>query len=413
MNQNNRAPLRSTEGYKNLSRSVAANHVKTEAAKKNKHISSNLLQNFFNSNWMQWLFHYLKSRFGPKHSFPTYEKSTDKGIYTLESINSNKLIKIALIADWATDTVESTHIGNEVRKHEADYSIHMGDTYFVGAPFEIENNFLPDNFLWPYGSVGSFALTGNHEMYSNGKAFFNKLLPCWMGLFYPGRSAQKASYFCLENDYWRIIGLDTGYRSVGIPFLEILFSKADLRPEIVSWLKSELNLPNDNRGLILLTHHQYASSFEKTYPAAAKQLAKLIPADKKVLWFWGHEHRFAMYGEYSIPDGITAYGRCIGHGGMPISLFKENSGKQLKESNLVLFDNRFCKRIEDTDVGHNGYAILNIEDEKLNIDYYDEHQLLVSEQWQYNKTKQMIEGEVIINHCPELDLRQDIHQAIQ
>jgi len=31
---------------------------------------------------------------------------------------------------------------------------------------------------------------------------------------------QHASYFCLENEHWRIIALDTGYRSIGIPVLE-------------------------------------------------------------------------------------------------------------------------------------------------------------------------------------------------
>src|SRR2546430_1465408 len=95
---------------------------------------------------------------------------------------------------------ESDEIGNEIATmHQSDYSIHLGDTYYVGAPFEIKNNFERNNSSWYYGTVGSFALTGNHEMYSNGKPYFETLLPM-MGLFRPTRIPQKASYFCLEND---------------------------------------------------------------------------------------------------------------------------------------------------------------------------------------------------------------------
>jgi hypothetical protein len=206
----------------------------------------------------------------------------------------------------------------EVTRHQPDYTIHLGDTYYVGDKKEIRNNFLPNASFWPYGNVGSFALNGNHEMYSNGYGFFDELLP-WMGLYHSKPVKQKASYFCLENEHWQIIGLDTGYRSVGIPILELLFSKADLRPEIIKWLKEELKVEDSNRGVVLLTHHQHTSAFDKTYPAAARQLAEVF-GKRKVLWFWGHEHRLALYGQFKTDGGITAYGRCIGHGGMPVSL---------------------------------------------------------------------------------------------
>jgi len=248
-------------------------------------------------------------------------------------------------------------------------------------------------------------------MYSNGGPYFDVLLPM-MGLYHPQRVIQKAAYFCLENDYWRIIGLDTGYRSVGIPILEIFLSKADLRSEIVSWLKDDLKIENDNRGLLLLAHHQYASSFDKTYPSAAKQIAKIISEQKKVLWFWGHEHRFAIYGKYKVPGGITAYGRCIGHGGMPASLFDGSGRKKLRESNLVVYDNRFCKMVGEERVGHNGYAILKIEADKLEVGYYDEKDLLVKEHWHYDKEKKLIEGIDITNHCSGLTSHQDISKAI-
>lgn len=409
---NKHRPKRVAKNYQNLSRSVMQSHARTELTKSPKAKKLNQLSIFFSNRLFLWLFHYIKSRFGKRHEFLTYEGNADKGIYPLYSHSKSNSVKIALAADWGTDTEESKLIAEAVATHKPDYSIHLGDTYFVGAPFEIENNFKPGESDWHYGSVGSFSLTGNHEMYSNGNSYYEKLLP-WMGIFHPQRIPQKASFFCLENDFWRVVGLDTGYRSVGIPFLEYFFSKADLRKELVEWLKNDLKIQNDNRGLILLSHHQYTSCFDTKYPLAAKQLAEIIGKERQVLWFWGHEHRFSIYGNYSTIDGIKAFGRCIGHGGMPTDIIKKPFQQNAKESNLILFDNRISKQIDDTDVGHNGYAILTIENENLNVDYYDEKDLLVTEQWKYDKNRQIIIGKSIKCNNTQLHLQQDIIKAIQ
>ena len=404
----NREPTREINDYKNLTHFVAQNHARVESTKP-KHKAGNLLEKFLSSQWVLWLFHYVKSRFGPRHKFQSYKTTVDKGIYQLHSSHGSSIIRLALLADWGTDTRESKQIGLAVAHHKPDYSIHLGDTYYVGAPFEIKNNFTPRDSFWHYGSVGSFALPGNHEMYSNGGPYFDILLP-FMGLRHPQKIIQGASYFCLENEYWRIIGLDTGYRSVGIPFLEIFFSNANLRSEVVDWLINDVKIKNDNRGLIFLTHHQYVSAFDKEYSSTSAQLQKLIGKNRKVLWLWGHEHRFAMYGRYCSTNGVNAYGRCIGHGGMPASIVKD--GKKIKERNLVLYDNRIRKQFGKTNVGHNGYSIMTINNENLTVDYYDEKKLIVTEQWTYNKTGQTIEGKSIVDHCKELNEQQNIMNAI-
>ena len=59
-------------------------------------------------------------------------------------------------------------------------------------------------------------MNGNHEMYALGKAYFKIMLQT-LGMREPSTGQvrpQKASFFCLENEHWRIIGLDTGYNSV-------------------------------------------------------------------------------------------------------------------------------------------------------------------------------------------------------
>jgi hypothetical protein len=56
-----------------------------------------------------------------------------------------------------------------------------------------------------------FCLDGNHEMYARGFAYFDRILPALGPMLHGKPCAQKASFFCLENEYWRIIGLDTAY----------------------------------------------------------------------------------------------------------------------------------------------------------------------------------------------------------
>jgi hypothetical protein len=407
-----RSAGRKTHDYVKLSRWVYSNHYKTEKTKPKEGPPPNPISRFLHNRIFLWAYHYIKSRIGPRHKFMAYpEQGEQKGIYQMECFSDRDFTTIALVSDWATDTEESRAIGLKVDKHEADYTIHLGDTYFVGTHKEIQQSFDPANSFWPYGEIGSFALPGNHEMYSNGDPYYHSLLP-WMGLHYPKRLPQQASYVCLENDYWRIIGLDTGYRSVSIPLLEMMISHADLHHEELEWLNHDLKLREDNRGLIFLTHHQNVSSFSRNYPVPGQQLGEIIGSDRKVLWFWGHEHRFAMYGKYAPPDGVSSYGRCIGHGGMPIDLEKHPEKIKPDEKNLVLYDNRPRTQINNTDLGHNGYALLKIDQANLEVEYYDEHQMLVAEQWVYNTQTKSIEGKDIKAYHDQLEKIRDIQQAI-
>src|SRR5215210_5260197 len=106
MNEN-RQPARDVKDYKNLTRSVAQNHARTEIKKNKEHTSGNMLDQFMHKKWVLWVIHYVKSRFGKRHPFNTYENSNDKGIYQLTSVNNAGSVKIALLADWGTDTEES------------------------------------------------------------------------------------------------------------------------------------------------------------------------------------------------------------------------------------------------------------------------------------------------------------------
>ncbi|HWJ29176.1 MAG TPA: hypothetical protein VNS32_21730, partial [Flavisolibacter sp.] len=108
---------------------------------------------------------------------------------------------------------------------------------------------------------------------------------------------------------------------------------------------------------------------------------------------------------------ITAYGRCIGHGGMPISLVNINALKP--GSNPVLVDNRPNKEVAGKPVGHNGYAIMELEDQQLQISYYDEENLLLVEMWEYDPVAQTIVGKDIQIKCTGLSMIQDSKKAIE
>lgn len=372
-------PPREKTDYVGLQRSVAQNHLKTEVAKKERHS----IKDFITTTIWKWLRYYIKNRFGRKAAYPSYV-GEDKGIYPLEEGGL-----VGIVSDWATDTDESCAIITRMGEFNPGYTVHVGDTYFVGAPSEIEANFLDEDCPWVRGYKGSFALLGNHEMYSRGIAFFAKLLPT-LGMQLPNGNyaGQGAGFFCLQNEHWRVLGLDTGYHSIGkFPFLEMLWlfePDCRLPTTVMDWLRTEVKLgdPADKRGLVILTHHQYMSAFmgQKERMKPAEQLAELIGTERPVIWIWGHEHKFALYQKAQAGKGITAYGRCIGNGGMPVELkSKEFIRVPLKKGSdkLVMVDTR----LSDDGFGYNGYAMLKVSGAELVIQYYDSKQLLVEEAW--------------------------------
>lgn len=335
-----------------------------------------------------WLRQYVMFRIGPRHAFKTYDLqgAGDRGIYPLRE--EDGCIRLALAGDWATGTDEAHDVGQQIKEFKPHYTIHLGDVYYVGTEREVEENFLghanPENDYkpcrWPAGKFGSFALSGNHEMYSRGFAYFDRMLPALRHVTDDGGAEeQKASYFCLQNDHWRIIGLDTAYNSVGLPVLEFVFPPSCALPdEVVEWLRKVVAPDADERGIVLLSHHQYFSSFDDWCPRAAEQLSKLI--SRPVLWLWGHEHRLAIYREYGIENGLRAFGRCIGHGGMPVELPTE---VRHPECPLEFVDDRRYPNDEGLDIGFNGFARITLESNRLLAEYVDlRGETVFSETWE-------------------------------
>ena len=361
---------------------------------------------FLPSKLIKWIPQVAKYWFHKKHAFRDYT-APDRGTGI---IPIDDRVKISIAGDWGTGTDEARIVGAAMEKADPDFTIHLGDVYYVGNTTEVRENFLGEKtspytpVKWPMGAKGGFALNGNHEMYADGNGYWRMALPR-MGLRARGAewgAGQWASFFCLENTHWRIIGLDTGYNSTRLDFgkLPVLQRSKWLRkttlfkpdcaiPDpLLAWLQESVNPDGDKRGLILLSHHGPQSAFESWYQLPARQLAKLI--HRPVIWFWGHEHRLAIYEKFGVKDGVESYGRCIGHGGMPV---ERGARPDIPDCRWVAWDNRRYPSDEPVNVGYNGFVSLSLNGPAMHIAYYDLNQSrLLTEDWHIDIESGVLEG---------------------
>lgn len=354
-----------------------------------------------------WLRNYLAYVFRPKHDFPAHTMSPQHAMYDLLDENRTDTVRVALVGDWGTGTEESEKVAAQMTAFAPHFTLHIGDVYYVGDPPEMNENCLgiknPNNnydpVKWPTGKLGSFAMNGNHEMYANGGGYFDVFLPR-LGLCVNGKmTGQQTSFFCLQNSNWRILAIDTGYNSLGVPVLgqiplinKIPGIGADckLPDPLVEWLKSIVLTTQDNRGLVLMSHHQYVSGFEGEYHKPAQQLWD-AGVRRPVLWFWGHEHRLAGY-ELGGSEHLQAFGRCVGHGGMPLSLAPPKANQQVPK----FYDSRTGAQ----GYGVNGHVNLLFSGRNLEATYVDlDGTKILREQWSVdpNGVVQFVSAERLIS----------------
>ncbi|WP_025764871.1 metallophosphoesterase family protein [Dyadobacter tibetensis] len=392
------------ETYLDLGHNQVENHAKAQQKIYDRKTSeestvTRKLSEFFKTNVIGFAWHYLRSRFGQRHPYLCYPKGDDNGCYPLlPALPKTELVTLALLSDWASDTIESDRVAELVAQRRPDYSIHLGDVYFVGTEKEVYENFTAPYASWYYGGSGSLALPGNHEMYSNGKAYFRHLLPAMYASDGKVKHTQKAGFFCLENQYWRIIGLDTGYTSVERPFVEIIRPPdCHLRKEQIDWLRDVVRIgdASDRRGIVLLSHHPYFSAFREAYPVPAQQIKELMgDAARPLIWFWGHDHRLVIYNKTQQENGPEVYGRCIGHGGMPVEI--EWPGKEAEREKIQFYDTRVRTVVKRHRLGYNGFVLLNLQGSQLEAQYIDlDDKLVAKEQWVLNAQNGQLEWEFI------------------
>jgi hypothetical protein len=298
----------------------------------------------FDSNdmlgWAGSLFDWLKGL--KKHPFITHDDPP-------AAIGGS--FRMGLLSDWGTGLYGAPVCASSLLKDgRFDMLMHLGDVYYSGDLDEVEERFLK---LWPRieGAVNR-ALNSNHEMYSGGYGYFDRILPDFQ---------QRASYFACQNEHWLLIGLDTGYH------------EHELDDVQVAWLTRLINAAGTRR-VVLFSHHQPFSLFESQGGKLVKQLYKVLDASRIFAWYWGHEHRCAIYDKHPV---WNLYGRCIGHSGFPYfrdqfknSALTGSGWVRLPGKNLV----PGCELLDGpnphiagngADYGPNGYVVLAFDGRTL------------------------------------------------
>ncbi len=111
--------------------------------------------------------------------------------------------------------------------------IHLGDVYYAGLTDEYDRKMLAH---WPMradetAKFRSWCLNGNHDMYSGGYGYFERLLAN------PVFGSQRGfSCFSLENQNWMLIALDTSYDPA-----DELGMRGDLSPDQAAWANGLLD----------------------------------------------------------------------------------------------------------------------------------------------------------------------------
>jgi hypothetical protein len=274
-------------------------------------------------------------------------------------------VRLILMADWASGVKRAKNVGDQIKEQlkpanagdRECHVIHLGDVYYAGREFEYER--LKSS--WPVNEsdaskVGSWCLNGNHDMYSGGKPLFDFLTRDTRF------SRQKGcSYFALENADWLIFGLDSAYESDG--------TKGDaggLAAPQTEWIMTQIRRAPQKK-VILLSHHQPFSAWENESPAMVAALEPLLKGPREVAaWFWGHEHRCAVYEKAH----NIRYPALIGHGGVPVYASKKEPDPAKEK--VKFWDQRSFPHLLEH-YAYLGFAVLDLDGPQGSVQYLDEN----------------------------------------
>jgi hypothetical protein len=274
-----------------------------------------------------------------------YRRHTAQGDFVIgEELPADA--RLAVVSQLGTGVDGAARVMRQIAAKKPSAVIHLGDIYYSGVSFEVERYFLAPlrEHLDPAG-IRCFSLCGNHDAYSGGAGYYETLLPAL---------SQPASYFCLRNDDWQFIGLDTGLHD-RIPGRGPTY----LEDSEVEWLGDKVR-NSGRRQTVLLSHHQLFSAYESiadTYynESIYGQLSDLL--DSVALWFWGHEHRLAIYETFDALKPGLARARSLGR------------GTQYAPSETVFPEVR-VKESAHLKEDVYGYAIVELKGAGARVEYY-------------------------------------------
>lgn len=317
--------------------------------------------------WLQGLFDYVNSQ---RVNFHIHTGRTD-AIHPINAPDDAE-IRIAIAGDWGGATSAAAAVKKSIERHHPHYTIHLGDVYYSGRREEEIHNLVQ---AWPPGSLGSFALNSDHEMYSGGDSYFNITL--WSRKF---TLQNNLSYFALYNPYWLIIGLDTAYFAYNYSLLYEQGMLNDPQDPFqgsaqVQWLR-ELLLEHPAKGVIVLTHHDGFEIDPLSGRVCPKplwtQMTSELRGRREWWWYWGHVHAGIVYWPVVFPDGTRVRTRCAGHGALPSQPFSSDLHRMGDTKIGVEWAESERAPAPDTRRARNGYALLTLSGRSITEEFYDE-----------------------------------------
>ncbi len=284
-------------------------------------------------------------------------------VSTPQTIPIPATVQIALAGDWGTgdwrtaaNPAPSTDVRTLMPSLRPDFTIHLGGVYYAGTSDQEQHELVK---LWPKGSIGSLALSSNHEMYSGAKPYFQAIAN-------PPFEIQKGcSFFALQNNYWIIVGLDSAYYADenGLYMEGALYPANTPNAQNSFLLEQQANAQASGKKLILLTHHNGLDETGSSTTALYGQVMAAFPGGgAPAYWYWGHVHAAAVYQNQNIAC------RCCGHGGLPWG-----EASELANPNVLWYENRSAN---DPDIPQrvlNGFAVLSLNGPKIQETFYDEN----------------------------------------
>lgn len=266
---------------------------------------------------------------------------------------SEEKLTVAMVGDWGTGLPSSREIARHMAAVQPSITIHLGDVYYSGTKHEVETRFLPD---WPGGSIGTFAVNSNHEMYAGGEGYFQSTLR--QSAF---AEHQKASYFCISAPGWQIIGLDSAYAAS-----DFLYQKGRLSDPQISWVEAQL-AEGARRGQrsIVLSHHNPIDVHGGSDQPFLDQMLRAAEPHPFEFWYFAHEHVAARYAPFG-PQGRQFLGRCVGHGGVPYA--PEKIGDAANGVRVEWTETELADDPEETRRAKNGFVLLVLDSNTRKLD---------------------------------------------
>lgn len=260
--------------------------------------------------------------------------------------------KVAIVGDWGTGQDVAKNVLAQIRRKSPDVVIHLGDIYYSGTAFEVDQYFYQIwNTILDLSKTPTFTLAGNHDMFSGGAPYYALI----------DKLGQPASYFCLRNDNWQFVAVDTGLHDCKPGCTDPTF----LEDTEIAWLQRRLDQAQGRRS-ILLSHHQLFSAFESIGATGAvneKLNAQIGPLLSKIaIWIWGHEHNLVIYKKQL---GILA--RCVGHGAFPVGMTEVPD--QPPHPEIAMEDFRLAQGEE---FYAHGYAMVELNGKNAKVSYYQD-----------------------------------------